>query len=327
MSPVSSGAALPVPGSHEQRASGFRPDIQGLRALAVGLVVLDHARIGPFHGGFIGVDVFFVISGFLITGLLLGEADRQGRISAAALLRPPGPADPARGDARPGRHRRREYFLLSGIDAVRVLKDAVWATFFAANIKFARDETNYWAAGRRDLADPALLVPGRGGAVLPGVAAGRARRWCGSSVAAAATAGPSSWPSRVISVASFAWASTWSATDPLAAYFSTPARAWELGLGAAVAAALLRSGRLPGGLLAGASWLGLAMVGSPAILFDEGTRVPGYAALLPVVGTALLLGGGAAAASAGGRSGCSASPRCAGSATGPTRTTCGTGRR
>ena len=79
----------------------------------------------------------------------------------------------------------------------------------------------------------------------------------------------------VISVVSFATASTWSSTDPLAAYFSTPARAWELGLGAGVAAALLRIGRLPGGLLAGASWVGLAMVGVAALFFDEGTRVPG----------------------------------------------------
>ena len=60
---------------------GFRQDIQGLRALAVLLVILDHAKIGPFHGGFIGVDVFFVISGFLITGLLVSEAERTGRVS------------------------------------------------------------------------------------------------------------------------------------------------------------------------------------------------------------------------------------------------------
>ena len=84
---------------------GFRQDIQGLRALAVLLVVLDHARIGPFHGGFVGVDVFFVISGFLITGLLLSEAERTGRVSLLGLLRPPRPPDPARGDA--GDRRRR----------------------------------------------------------------------------------------------------------------------------------------------------------------------------------------------------------------------------
>ena len=60
---------------------GFRQDIQGLRALAVLLVAVDHARIGPFHGGFVGVDVFFVISGFLITSLLVREAEKEGRVS------------------------------------------------------------------------------------------------------------------------------------------------------------------------------------------------------------------------------------------------------
>src|SRR3954464_5251138 len=65
--------------------AGFRQDIQGLRALAVLLVLLDHAKIGPFHGGFIGVDVFFVISGFLITGLLVAEVERTGRLSISGF--------------------------------------------------------------------------------------------------------------------------------------------------------------------------------------------------------------------------------------------------
>jgi hypothetical protein len=63
----------------------FRPDIEGMRAIAVGLVILFHAYQKPFTGGFVGVDVFFVISGFLITSLLLKEQKRAGRISISGF--------------------------------------------------------------------------------------------------------------------------------------------------------------------------------------------------------------------------------------------------
>ncbi len=123
---------------------GFRQDIQGLRALAVLLVILDHARIGPFHGGFIGVDVFFVISGFLITGLLVSEAERTGRVSLLGFY---------------ARRARRILpaatlvivatvavgaYYLSAVEASGAIKDALWATFFAANFKLARDGTDYF---------------------------------------------------------------------------------------------------------------------------------------------------------------------------------------
>jgi len=261
-------------------------------------VVLDHARIGPFHGGFVGVDVFFVISGFLITGLLIGEAQRTHRISLLGFY---------------ARRAKRiipaatlvlavtavaSYVVLNGISAVRLLKDSVWATFFAANIKFAQDETDYWA---QDAATSpiqhywSLAVEEQFYLVWPLVVLllvwlfrrrGRDRRAIVVTIA-------------VISAASFAYGVWLTGSVPLAAYFSTPARAWELGLGAGVAAALLRIGRLPAGLLAALSWVGLAMVGAAALFFTEGTRVPGVAALLPVVGTGLLLGGGVAAASWG----------------------------
>ncbi|WP_341272066.1 acyltransferase family protein, partial [Mycobacterium alsense] len=65
-----------------QRAepAGFRPDIEGLRAVAVVAVVLFHAEMPGVHGGFVGVDVFFVISGFLITGLLWREVHATGSV-------------------------------------------------------------------------------------------------------------------------------------------------------------------------------------------------------------------------------------------------------
>ena len=66
-------------------ADGFRPDLEGLRAVAVVLVLLYHASVPGVAGGYVGVDVFFVLSGFLITGLLLREAKRTGTISLPAF--------------------------------------------------------------------------------------------------------------------------------------------------------------------------------------------------------------------------------------------------
>jgi len=63
------------------RKEGFRPDVEGLRAVAVGAVLLYHAGVPFARGGYVGVDVFFVISGFLITGLLVGELEKADRIS------------------------------------------------------------------------------------------------------------------------------------------------------------------------------------------------------------------------------------------------------
>lgn len=64
----------------------YRPDLQGLRALAVTLVALEHAGVPWVPGGFVGVDVFFVLSGYLITGLLLREHDATGRIAYGRFL-------------------------------------------------------------------------------------------------------------------------------------------------------------------------------------------------------------------------------------------------
>src|ERR671933_791481 len=79
--------ATPGPGPRSRREArprvAFRPDVEGLRAVAVVLVVVFHAGLGPLSGGYVGVDVFFVISGFLITSLLVDEVRATGSISLA----------------------------------------------------------------------------------------------------------------------------------------------------------------------------------------------------------------------------------------------------
>jgi len=271
---------------------GFRKDIQGLRAVAVLLVALDHANVGPFTGGFIGVDVFFVISGFLITSLLIGEADREGKVSLAGFY---------------ARRARRilpaatvvivatlaaSVWYLSGVQALAVAKDAIWATFFAANIHFAAIGTDYFSADVAPsplqhywslaveeqfyLAWPLL--------VLAFAWLARRRGWGVRRTLVPALL--------LIIGGSLAWSIMLTRTDHVSAYFSTPARAWELGLGALIAAAALRIRRRPPALLALASWVGLGAIAFAAFAYDESTPFPGIAAALPVIGTALLLGGG-----------------------------------
>ena len=308
-------------GSHSARSGSFRPDIQGLRALAVILVVLDHARIGPFHGGFIGVDVFFVISGFLITGLLLAEADRRGRVSlldfyarrAKRIL--PAATVVLAATVVAG------YFLLSGIQAIRLFKDTIWATFFAANIKFARDETDYFAPGRRDPADPALLVAGGGGAVLPGVAGGRAAPGRACSRAAAGPAGRSVIRDRGDQPGLLRLGDrTPSATARRGAYFSTPARAWELGLGAATAAHAAPASAAPCLCSLPPPGPGVALIGVAAVIFSaRHPRARGRRALLPVRRHRPAARRGHRGRRLGSRSGSCRCCRCAGSVTVPTR--------
>src|SRR5262249_17934778 len=93
-------------------------------------------------------------------------------------------------------------------------------------------------------------------------------------------------------VLSLAWSIRESATSPTAAYFSPLTRAWELGLGALVAAFALAIPRVPAAVRAGATWVGLALVLFAGFTFTATTMFPGYAALIPVGGTALIIAGG-----------------------------------
>jgi len=265
-----------------------RSDIQGLRAVAVLLVALGHAGVPGLTGGYVGVDVFFVLSGFLITGLLLSEALETGRVSlvrfyvrrARRIL--PAAVLTLAVTTIAAQH------LLNFVRARDVVTDSIWASFFAANVHFAALGSDYFQQGQPPspiqhfwslsveeqfyLVWPSLLV-----LALFGVARGHARR--GRLLLVIAAAG----------VASLAWSIHVTAATPSSAYFSTPARAWELALGAGLAVAAPALARLPAYAHVLLGWAGLTAVACAAALFSGSTSFPGYAALLPAVGAALVI--------------------------------------
>src|SRR4051794_9792346 len=241
--PFSEGLRALVASPRSERgrtvASHFRRDIQGLRAVAVLTVIASHAGIPHLDGGYVGVDVFFVVSGFLISSLLFREVDRSGRLSLAGFwARRARRILPAATVVTVGTLVA-SMLWLSLVDARQTVYDAGWATVFAANIHFAARGVDYFAQGETlsplqhywslsveeqfYLAWPllllaaVLLVRRRGGRHTD------AGRLPVGAVAVLLAAGV---------LASFGWSVVHTADDPVAAYFSTLARAWELGIGA-----------------------------------------------------------------------------------------------
>ena len=264
---------------------GFRPDIEGLRAVAVSLVLLYHAAVPGFGGGYVGVDVFFVLSGFLITGLLLRELERTGSISLPSFY---------------ARRLRRllpavallivvtvavSVVVLSPLRASDVAADGVAAALYASNLRFAVQATDYlqselapspllhlWSLGVEEqfyLFWPAFLL-------IATRARGNRRVRVGILAAA-------------IVVASFAL-SAWLTTENAPwAFFSLPTRAWELGIGALLAVGAGRLAAIQRPIARASGWLGLGMIVAAGLLIDTSTPFPGTAALLPVLGTALAM--------------------------------------
>jgi peptidoglycan/LPS O-acetylase OafA/YrhL len=275
-----------------------RADIQGLRALAVLLVVLAHAGVGFLPGGFVGVDVFFVLSGFLITGLLLAEVQATGTVSLidfyvrrARRILPAAALTLLATDVA-------AFFLLNFLRARDTVHDSLYTAVFAANFRFAARGMDYFA--QTDPPSPLLhywslaveeqfylVWPALLSIVIFGLALARGRHRTGR---------PRSLPLLlvviVLSGISLGWSVHLTATLPVAAYFSPLTRAWELGLGCALAvgAATLMGVPLRGRLVMG--WAGLLAIVTTAVMFSERTPFPGFPALLPTVGTALAIAAG-----------------------------------
>ena len=271
----------------------FRPDIEGMRAVAVGLVLLYHGYGKPFNGGFVGVDVFFVISGFLITSLLLHEQIKDGRISIgrfyARRVRRILPASTLTVLAT----MVAGYHLLGFISGNEIANDAKWTAVFMANIHFALTGTDYlgsqlppsplqhmWSLGVEEqfyLVWPSLFL-------LLAVIARLSRRR--NTFGALATS------LLVVIGASLAWSVIQTSSNATWAYFSPLTRAWELALGALIAVFALAVSRVPAWVYQVAALSGLAGIVVSALTLTASMPYPGWAAAIPVLSSALLIWAG-----------------------------------
>ncbi|MCW4459701.1 acyltransferase family protein [Microbacterium sp. MPKO10] len=276
------------------RATDVRTDIQGLRAIAVGIVVIFHFVPAALPGGYVGVDVFFVISGFLITAHLMREittsdgvnlprfwARRARRLLPAAMLVlaltvaavwvfvPTG--------FRPG--------FLSQV-AASALYGQNWmladqAVDYMAAEAQASPVQHYWSLSTEEqfyIVWPLLMVA----AIW---LAARSRSGSRNRMIAIVMGS--------VAVVSFGWSLWQTAFDPAAAYFVTTTRAWEFALGGLTALVVVsRPGfveAIPQRARAVLAWVGLAGIMVSAFVYTGDTPFPGYTALLPVLATVAVI--------------------------------------
>jgi peptidoglycan/LPS O-acetylase OafA/YrhL len=264
----------------------FRLDIQGLRALAVLLVFFAHAGWAPFSGGFIGVDVFFVISGYVITGFLLREYEDRGELRLRHFY---------------ARRLQRLLpalvimvllvslvvaLLLSERERAAHLDAGANALLWVSNFFFYFMQLDYFDAGVNEnlflhtwtlgveeqfyLLWPLLLTAGLATAsrrLLPGLLVG-------------------------VVFATFGLCLYWAVSDPNAAFYLVPARGWQFAIGGLVAWWHHGGGRAGDRVASIASPLGLGLILSAAILLDAHSAYPRLNALAPTLGAAMLLLGG-----------------------------------
>lgn len=274
--------------------SGPRRDIQGLRAFAVMAVVLDHLLGWP-HGGFVGVDIFFVISGFLITGILLREQERTGSISWRGFYRRRAKRILPAATLVIAATVAASWFVFSSSRWATTVGDALYALLFAGNWRFALQSTDYFAQGLP--VSPlqqfwSLGVEEQFYFVWP---------WLMLAVFLAITSRRGSTrEARVvvfvvlaaITAASFAWSLWETEAVPSRAYFSTLSRTWELGIGALLAVAAPLLVRIPDVVRPLLAWTGLIGMTASLFVITPETAFPAPAAALPVLATALVLAAG-----------------------------------
>lgn len=280
----------------EAERSQIRLDIQGLRMVAVLMVFACHLWRWP-PGGFVGVDVFFVISGFLITGNLLRKAEATGTVAFRTFYW--------------NRVRRivpaatvillliclASFLVFQPFRARDIGIDALSAFVFMSNWRFAVEGTDYFAAAAQTVSPVqhywSLSIEEQFYFVWPALifvisAAILRRRWpqrYGTQLAAGVFG--------VVVSASFGWALHTTADNATWAYFDTFARVWELGVGALLAIGVGVLARIPRTIKPVLSWLGLGLITASLFLIAEGSLgFPAPWAALPVTGAALVIAAG-----------------------------------
>ncbi|MCX2933573.1 acyltransferase family protein [Mycobacterium sp. CVI_P3] len=283
--------------------------MEGLRAVAVLAVVLFHAEVPGLGGGYVGVDVFFVISGFLITGLLWREASSTGTVRLrsfyGARARRLLPASAAVGVVT----MVGSAILLPPLQARLAISDGIASALYVSNYQFvlrgvdyfANNVTpspflHYWSLGVEEqfylVWAPMLL-----GTVWLIRLVRRARGR--PQPRAVASRRPFIALLAVVALVSFVLSYLATYIVPAAAFYSLPTRAWQLAIGGLVALTAIGWQRLSPRIAAVVGWTGLGMILLACVWLSPTTLYPGTAALLPTVGTALLIGAGCATADHG----------------------------
>ena len=291
-SPVTGDEAGTPPGDRR-----FRPDVQGLRAIAILLALVYHADIPPFTGGYVGIEVFFVISGFVITGLLLRERDSSGHTSLRNFY---------------GRRARRiipmatlviiatvvaTYHSIGTLVGHETAINGAWSALFLANVHYQATDTNYllsqappspllnyWSLGVEEqfyIVYPVVVV-------VLGIWARRGSfrlRLTAFLVA--------------VIIASYSYSIVFTASNAESAYFSLLVRSWELALGGLIAVYGPQLQRIPQAWAAVASWVGLAVILVASVTLTPASEYPGALVAVPTLATGLVIAAGAAAPSWG----------------------------
>ncbi|MFD4838680.1 acyltransferase family protein [Achromobacter sp. NPDC058515] len=271
-----------------QEKPGYRADIDGLRAVAVLAVVVFHLNKSWLPGGFVGVDIFFVISGFLITGILTRKIE-SGSFSFVDFYL-----------SRARRILPAAYFCIAvtlmigtifmvPADATSLAASAGFSTVSAANFYFWKFlDTSYFAAPSEAI--PllhlwSLAVEEQFYLFWPLVLLA-AFRWVKPSMRVGIFV--------TMMAASFYVGQAFLHTDPSFSYYMLPARAGELIIGALAYFAINRVGRLPHALSEVLALSGAALVAFSVVFLSESNGFPGYAAVPPTLGAALVILGGSA---------------------------------